>query len=102
MDHFAPERALHVYDSFKGLPPPGENDAYLKEGECRASVEDLLATLQKWDAQPPTIHQGWFADTLATELPDQICFGSLDGDFYESTLTPLEHVYPRLAPNAII
>jgi O-methyltransferase len=102
MDHFAPGRALHVYDSFEGLPPPGENDAYLKEGECPATVEDVMATFRKWDVEPPSVHPGWFADTLPTELPDQICFGYLDGDFYESTTTTLEHVYPRLAPNAII
>jgi O-methyltransferase len=102
MDHFAPERELHVYDSFQGLPAPGEHDAYLKEGECTATVEQLRETFRTWGVEPPTIHEGWFDRTLPTRLPERIAFGYLDGDFYESTKISLEHVYPRLADKAVI
>jgi O-methyltransferase len=102
IDHFAADRELHVYDSFHGLPAPGEQDAYLKEGECPATVDQLLETFRTWDLAPPTIHEGWFHETLPAQLPDQIAFGYLDGDFYESTLTSLEHVYPRLVSDAVI
>jgi O-methyltransferase len=102
MDYFAPERELHVYDSFQGLPAPGEHDAYLKEGECQATVEQLRETFRTWGLQPPTVHEGWFEQTLPKRLPETIAFGYLDGDFYESTKTSLEHVYPRLADNAVI
>jgi O-methyltransferase len=102
MDHYGPDRTLHLYDSFQGLPRPGEHDAYLKEGECPATVEQLRETFRTWNLAQPEIHKGWFDRTLPTRLPDRIAFGYLDGDFYESTLTSLEHVYPRLSPNAII
>lgn len=102
MDQFGPDRELHVYDSFAGLPAPDVHDAYLKEGDCPATVEQLLGTFKRWQVAPPIIHEGWFEQTLPTELPDQIAFAYLDGDFYKSTLVSLQQVYPRLATNGII
>lgn len=102
LDHFAPERTLHVYDSFEGLPPPGPFDAYLAEGECPATVEELYATCDRWNVARPVVHKGWFTETLPTRLPDQVCFAYLDGDFYDSISTSLEYLYDHLAPNAVV
>jgi O-methyltransferase len=38
---------------------------------------------------------------LAAQLPSRIAFAHLDGDLYESILTSLTHVYPRLSQGAI-
>ncbi|MGI5169455.1 TylF/MycF/NovP-related O-methyltransferase [Spirillospora sp. CA-253888] len=102
-DHFAPGRELHVYDSFEGLPPPGPNDTdYSSPGQLRTRVEDLTRTFARWDAEPPHVHAGWFADTLPRELPDRVCFAYVDGDLYESIRTALTELYPRLSPGAIV
>ena len=61
----------------------------------------LLANFKRYDLPPPEIHAGWFNKTLPDQLPDRICFAHLDGDFYESILVSLEHVYPQLSPGAI-
>lgn len=102
IDHFDAERPLHVFDSFCGLPAPGPKDAYLGEGDCRASEDDLRATFARWSKALPIIHKGWFAETLPHALPDTIAFAYIDADLYDSTLTALTHVYPRLAPNGIL
>lgn len=98
----APSRTLHVYDSFEGLPPVHEKDlgAY-EQGEMSASLTSFEHTLTSVGLALPVIHKGWFKDTLPTGLPDRIAFALLDADLYESTLTALEHVYPRLSKGAI-
>lgn len=101
MEYFDPDRELHVYDSFQGLPAPGPYDNYLREGECRARPHDVLDTFARWGLVPPIIHEGWFDETLPEELPDKIAFAYIDVDFYGPTKTTLEHVYPRLTKGAI-
>ncbi len=109
MDYYAPERALHVYDSLEGLPVPGQEDvepdtgsSYLKHGECAATEQDIHDTFAKWSVKPPVIHPGWFQDTLSTELPDAVSCAYLDEDFYESIVVSLENLYPKLTDGAIV
>jgi O-methyltransferase len=98
----APDRELHLYDSFQGMPKPGEHDPYLNEGELAVNVREVEANFASWGLPLPTIHAGWFEDTLATSLPDTICFAYLDSDFYEPIRTSLRYVYPRLTPGGAI
>lgn len=95
-------KELHLYDSFVGLPEPSSFDAHLKEGECAATVEEVRQAFDEWGVPVPALHAGWFSETLPHELPDQIAFAYLDGDFYESILTSLDAVWPRLAPGGSV
>ncbi|MER5214820.1 TylF/MycF/NovP-related O-methyltransferase [Streptomyces sp. NPDC002838] len=96
-------REIHVYDSFQGMPSPGAHDSdHVVEGELRASPDDVLDTHARWGKRHPAIHEGWFEETLPYSLPDSIAFGYLDGDFYESIVTSLEHCVPRLSPGAVL
>ncbi|GAA3885582.1 hypothetical protein GCM10022243_58010 [Saccharothrix violaceirubra] len=99
---FAPERELHLFDSFQGLPDLGTHDAYLRKGDCQASLDDVKANFATWDLPLPIVHPGWFEQTLPDGCPPQVCFAYLDGDFHQSIKTSLEHVYPRLAPGGVI
>jgi O-methyltransferase len=101
MDGIAAERELVLFDSFEGMPAPGELDVHLSEGECRANQQDVLANFDRYGLRPPRIVPGWFDQTLDA-LPDSICFGYLDGDFYESILTSLRYTWPRLRPGGIL
>ena len=98
----ARRRELHVYDSFQGLPAPGPQDAFLGQGDCHATQADLHATFTRWSMPAPTIHPGWFEDTLPSRLPPAVCFAYLDGDFYESIMVSLEHVWPRVVPGGLV
>jgi len=94
------DRELLLFDSFEGLPEPGELDTHLSKGECKASEQDVLDNFERHGLPAPRIFPGWFEDTLSS-LPEKICFGYLDGDFYESILTSLRHAWPRLEPGGI-
>lgn len=93
----APGRELHLFDSFQGLPAPSSHDAYLKEGDCPATAEQVRGLFRDRALPQPHVHEGWFEDTLPNSMPDQVAFAYLDGDFYESILTSLTYVWPRLA-----
>ncbi len=102
IDEFDPTRELHVYDSFQGLPKPSHRDAYLAQGDCRASVDEVLSEFRARGLRPPRIHAGWFDESLPRSCPDRIAFAYCDSDFYTSISTSLQYVYPRLAKNAIV
>ncbi|AWK12921.1 methyltransferase [Streptomyces spongiicola] len=97
------DREIHVYDSFQGMPAPGDEDSdHLAAGELRSSPDDVRATHTAWDRPTPVIHPGWFDETLPKELPSEIAFAYLDGDFYDSTLTGFTHCVPRLVPTGVL
>jgi O-methyltransferase len=103
IDHYAPGRELHVFDSFAGLPAPGPHDAdYTAEGELATGRGAVRETFARWQVAEPVIHPGWFEDTLPDGLPGRLCFAYLDGDLYESVRVSLEQVYPRLTQGAIV
>ncbi len=98
---------FHVYDSFEGLPEKQRQDEsragdQFKAGELAMSKKQFLLNYKKAGLLPPHIHKGWFSDLTIAEIPEQILFVFLDGDYYESILTPLKLIWPRLAPGAVI
>jgi O-methyltransferase len=103
VDHYAPGRELHVFDSFAGLPAPGPHDTdYTAEGQLATGADAVRETFARWQVAEPVIHSGWFEETLPAGLPDRLCFAYLDGDLYDSVRVSLEQVYPRLSPGAVV
>jgi O-methyltransferase len=103
MDFYLPERQLHVYDSFEGLPDTHQKDGTIPYGarDLKATKDILIENFKRYGLKLPEIHEGWFNETLPFGLPDQICFAHLDGDLYTSILTSLQYVYPRMPKGAI-
>ena len=96
------DKKFSVYDSFEGLPAAHPIDGTIyKEGYCRTSEDVLKENFRAHKLPVPEIHKGWFQDTLPNRLPDRISFAYLDGDFYDSILVSLQHVYPKLTPGAV-
>jgi O-methyltransferase len=104
LDRLDSPKALHVYDSFAGLPEKTVEDGETRftRGDCRTTLAKLTENFERFGVKRPTIHAGWFAETLPTELPERICFAHVDGDFYTSVRESLEHVYPRLSKGAVV
>lgn len=117
----APERELHLYDTFTGMTAPTEKDtsqfepdtvaAYeaLKEknGICRwayASLEEAQKNVLSTGYSPAKIHWvvGRVEDTLLSKVPERISLLRLDTDFYESTKAELVHLFPRLISGGVI
>lgn len=98
---------LHVYDSFEGLPPKAPQDSTpvgddFKAGELSVSKKQLVAEFKKARLQVPVIHKGWFSDLEPADVPKQIAFAFLDGDFYDSIRDSLKLVWPRMQPGGVI
>jgi len=103
IEHYDKSRTLHVYDSFEGLPEvrPYDGNTPARKGQMATAQENLLSNFARVGLKPPVIHQGWFEDTLPTQLPEQIAFAHLDGDLYDSTRVSLEYVCPKLSKGAV-
>ena len=101
------KRQFHVYDSFEGLPPKSAPDSSVvgdvfEEGKLYVSKKEFLHQFRKAGLEPPVIHKAWFEQLSATDLPKQIAFAFLDGDFYSSIMSSLALVYDRMSPGGLV
>jgi len=101
------KRAFHVYDSFEGLPEKGRQDqsaagTQFKAGELVASKKEFLQHFHSAHLRPPIVHRGWFNQLTSKDVPEQIAFAFLDGDFYDSIMDPLKLVWPRMNEGGVV
>jgi hypothetical protein len=95
------ERPLHLFDTFSGLPQPGERDKrLLKRGQYSASLTAATSLLRAYSGVH--LHPGEFPASAIGMEDVQFGFVHLDADLYASTLASLEFFYPRMAPGGII
>lgn len=97
IDAFMPQKALHLYDAFQGLPERTAEDGpeperFLK-GACRTGPDMLIKHFVEAGLVLPTIHAGWFIEAT---YPDAISFAFFDADLYQATMDSFEKVWPRL------
>lgn len=113
-------RRLHLFDTFEGMPPPGDEDRDIGG----VTAVDLLAdedreTGSTWafgpleDVRQNLASTGYASDlvrfvpgrveeTIPHQAPEQIAVLRLDTDWYESTRHELEHLFPRLAVGGVL
>jgi len=101
------KRRFYAYDSFTGLPDKTSADQstsgdQFRQGELSVSKKQFLQSFHKANLAPPITHKAWFADLSPEQLPNQIAFAFLDGDFYQSIFDSLQLVWPRLTPGGIV
>ena len=108
-------KPVHLFDSFEGLPEVTARDGSLaKEWQkghtdtffdnCKAdegTLRELFKSHELREGQDFHIHRGWFADTVPSFAQSEACEVGisvlrLDGDWYESTLTCLEALEPKV------
>ncbi len=99
--------SFHVYDSFAGLPEKASQDQSalgidFTKGELSVSKNTLVSNFKKVRLPLPTIHKGWFSELSTQDIPKNICFAFLDGDYYQSIKDSLRLVQGKLAPKAVI
>lgn len=94
-------RELHLFDSFRGLPPiTNALDAYQgsrwTEGMFKDKTADQLRAQVEQFLPSDRIHiyEGWFKDTLST-IPSALKFSliHIDCDLYESTYEVLDYLF---------
>ena len=100
-------RKLYLYDSFEGLPEKTAKDQspsglQFVAGELYAQKKQLIKNFKQAGLPLPFITKGWFSELTPDQVPAQIAFAFLDGDYYESILDPIKLIWGRLSPGAIV
>ncbi|RYF29274.1 MAG: hypothetical protein EOO17_01940 [Chloroflexi bacterium] len=101
------DRQLYLYDSFEGLPEKVAKDQspvglQFRSGELLATKRQLITNLKRANVTMPVIKKGWFSDLTPSDVPANIGFAFLDGDYYHSVMDPLKLIWPNLTPGAVI
>jgi len=115
------DRDLYLFDTFEGMPKPGELDKDIlgtngaREFEarrtgadssdfCFASLDEVRNALFSCGYPRDRIHfvKGKVEDTLPLKAPEQISLLRLDTDWYESTKHELVHLFPRLCAGGVL
>lgn len=117
--HGITDRDFYMYDTYEGIPAPGEEDALIgSDHESMAkwwqrensdpnsapwldapidTVRDNMARTG-YDVERVRLIPGLVEDTIPATAPEQIAFLRLDTDWYSSTKVELEILFPRLSP----
>jgi hypothetical protein len=116
------DRTIWLYDTFDGVPPPGDEDVQEMSGRSARDILDERERSQDdpfWGIAPRALvesnlrrtrypmHRFRFVrgDVLATipaEAPASLSLLRLDTDWYQSTKHELEQLYPRLSPGGVL
>jgi O-methyltransferase len=96
----APDRVLHLFDTFEGLPDPSAQDgARFKKRQYRHTLEEVQGYLDSGNLR---FYKGLFPETASDLSTTRFAFVHLDADLYESTRAGLEWFYPRLNRGGIL
>lgn len=100
------DRKVYIADSFAGLPQDVKDvkdkaaNLLLEPlnglSTSRKLVEDALNYFGLNDDQVIFL-EGWFKDTLPDMPKTPLALVRLDGDYYESTMDAIKHLYPQLS-----
>ena len=107
------DKYIFIYDTFEGMPEPGENDCGTSKkmyeenrGDwCKASTDTVRSVLEQVTpnyADRCMLIKGKVEDTLHSIIPDSIALARLDTDWYESTKKELEVLYPLVVSNGFV
>jgi hypothetical protein len=110
-----PDREFVLLDSFEGLPPATQIDGqsaleWQRDGtspffhdNCRAEIQDARESMRMAQVDARLI-KGWFDETVPKYAADAptIALLRLDGDWYESTMTCLRHLFPLVVTGGLV
>jgi O-methyltransferase len=108
-------RRYVLFDSFEGLPPAKELDGKSAiewqadtngpdyYNNCTASEDDAIAAMKISGVKDYDVVKGWFDNTIpAYGWSTPIAILRLDGDWYDSTMTCLEQLFPRIPAGGLV
>jgi O-methyltransferase len=103
------KRDIWLFDSFQGLPPPGEQDGEWEkrsyfQGWNRGDVKLVREVFNKvgLPCEKVRITPGWFSETLQTAPIKEIVLLHIDADWYNSVKTVLETFFDRVVPGGFV
>lgn len=101
-----PDRLHHAFDSFEGLPEPGDVDKPgaavqpLKKGDFAVEIDQVRRNLSAFEHV--RLYKGWIPERFDDIADRLFAFVHIDVDFYEPTLDSLRFFYKRTVPSGII
>jgi O-methyltransferase len=108
-------RHYYLFDSFEGLPKVSEKDgaeakAWQNDSSsssyydnCSAEQDFAKKAMSLANTKNYSLIKGWFNETLPLfNKTDAIALLRLDGDWYESTMICLKHLFPKVVTGGII
>ena len=111
-DVLGPDRNYFLFDSFQGLPPTKPIDGPAahrfevtgskETNNATASEDEADSAMRMSCARNYRLVKGWFEDSIPGFETGPIAVLRLDGDWYDSTMLPLKHLYPKLVENGIV
>ena len=107
LDGYDHAMQFDVYDSFEGLPPKTAHDSspageQFKTGELATTRKVFEMNFKKARLRLPRVHKGWFSQLTSDDIPDDVTYAYLDGDYYESIRDSLRAIEPKLLPGAVV
>jgi O-methyltransferase len=97
----APEKTLHLFESFEGFREPKFEEPHGKGEFADTSVDEVQALFGP--LQQMYIHKGWFPETVTPEVEGlQFSFVHVDGAFYETTRDAISFFFPRLSEGGVM
>ena len=108
-----PGRHSVLFDSFEGLPDAKPIDGpsavhwstnVRDYDNCRAEESWAIQAMERVRQTDFELVKGWFEDTVPAWAKDQraIAMLRLDGDWYDSTILCLEHLWPLVCAGGVI
>jgi O-methyltransferase len=98
MARLAPERTLHLFDTFSGFPAQDcESDDEPHDHRFKDTSVDQVKQAIGGDCANVIFHVGYFPDTAGALTAEKFAFVTLDADKYQPTLAALEVFYPRMS-----
>lgn len=94
------KRALHLFDTFEGLPKPDEIDTKHKEKQYACSLEFVQNYLKHY--HNIAFYKGLFQQTSHAVKNIRFSFVHLDVDLYRGTFDSLGFFYSRMVRGGII
>ena len=95
-----PDKTVHAFDTFDGLPKPLDVDKGQTEHRFKSSYEDVKDYLS--DNQNVKIYKGRFPETSGPIVDKKFCVVHVDVDLYQSALDCCEFFYPRMTDGGVI
>jgi hypothetical protein len=99
--NFKGNRALHLFDTFEGLPEVKDGKDILVKGEMQDTSEQMVIGLLNGISNY-YIYKGIFPDTAGPVKNKTFSVVHLDTDLYDATLSSLEFFYPRMEKDGVI
>ncbi len=100
-EEHAPDRQLHLFDTFEGMPKSAELDpSGHSEGDFATSLESVKSRLSPF--ANVAFHRGEIPTRFDSVADRTFAFVHADVDLYSSTRDCLTFFYPRIVPGGIL